>query len=163
MTEFDETRGDVAVDAFGEAGATRVVRIVADTRAFRRELDDAERAGRRVSTALFGAFEQLAFKGKSLNDVVRSLALNVSQITLKAAFAPLERGLSSAIGGLLSGGLAGGLGFAKGGVLSAGTAVPFAKGGVVSSPIAFPLAGGRTGLMGERGAEAILPLTRGRD
>jgi phage-related minor tail protein len=41
--------------------------------------------------------------------------------------------------------------------------VPFAQGGVIASPIAFPLAGNRTGVAGERGAEAILPLARGPD
>ena len=57
----------------------------------------------------------------------------------------------------------GALPFANGGVVSRGMPIPFASGGVVSSPINFPLAGGRTGLMGERGAEAIMPLARGPD
>jgi phage-related minor tail protein len=34
---------------------------------------------------------------------------------------------------------------------------------VIASPISFPLAGGATGLAGERGPEAIMPLTRGSD
>ena len=37
--------------------------------------------------------------------------------------------------------------------------VPFAAGGIVSRPMLFPFAGG-TGLMGERGPEAIMPLGR---
>jgi len=41
--------------------------------------------------------------------------------------------------------------------------VPFASGGVIQSPIAFPLGSGKTGLAGEAGAEAIMPLTRGPD
>ena len=40
--------------------------------------------------------------------------------------------------------------------------MPFAKGGVVSGPVAFPMRGG-TGLMGEAGPEAIMPLSRGAD
>jgi phage-related minor tail protein len=44
-----------------------------------------------------------------------------------------------------------------------GLPVPFASGGVIQSPIAFPLAGGRFGIAGERGAEAIMPLSRGPD
>lgn len=39
---------------------------------------------------------------------------------------------------------------------------PFARGGIVNSPTLFPFAKG-TGLMGEAGPEAILPLRRGRD
>jgi phage-related minor tail protein len=38
--------------------------------------------------------------------------------------------------------------------------IPFAKGGVVNKPTLFPFANG-TGLMGEAGPEAILPLSRG--
>jgi hypothetical protein len=38
---------------------------------------------------------------------------------------------------------------------------PFAKGGVVNSATSFPMRGGKTGLTGEAGPEAILPLTRG--
>ena len=39
----------------------------------------------------------------------------------------------------------------------------YASGGVVSSPTTFPMSGGQTGLMGEAGAEAIMPLKRGRN
>ncbi len=39
---------------------------------------------------------------------------------------------------------------------------PFAEGGVVASPTYFPLGRG-LGLMGERGAEAVMPLARGPD
>lgn len=53
--------------------------------------------------------------------------------------------------------------FAKGGVISGGNVVPFAKGGVVSSPTTFGMTGNRTGLMGEAGPEAIIPLSRGSD
>lgn len=56
-----------------------------------------------------------------------------------------------------------GLGFADGGVMSGGTPTPFAKGGVVNGPTTFPMSGGQTGLMGERGSEAIMPLSRGKD
>lgn len=47
--------------------------------------------------------------------------------------------------------------FAKGGAFDG----PVGSGsGVVSTPTTFPMSGGRTGLMGERGSEAILPLSR---
>ena len=49
---------------------------------------------------------------------------------------------------------------AKGGVYSAGTITPFASGGVVQAPTLFPMTGSSTGLMGEAGPEAIVPLTR---
>ena len=54
--------------------------------------------------------------------------------------------------------------FGAGGFLdlgAAGSLKPYAKGGIVNAPTAFPMRGGKTGLMGEAGPEAILPLTRG--
>lgn len=51
--------------------------------------------------------------------------------------------------------------FARGGAFQHGDVVAFAGGGVLSSPAVFPLRGGRTGLAGEAGPEAILPLRRG--
>lgn len=48
--------------------------------------------------------------------------------------------------------------FGSGG--GAGVVAPFADGGIVASPTFFG-AGGSVGLMGERGAEAIMPIARG--
>lgn len=53
--------------------------------------------------------------------------------------------------------------WAKGGAFEGGNVVKFATGGIVSSPTNFGMSGGRTGLMGEAGPEAIMPLTRGSD
>jgi len=51
---------------------------------------------------------------------------------------------------------------ADGGAWSNGSQVKaYANGGVVGSPTTFPMAGGKTGLMGEAGPEAIMPLKRG--
>jgi phage-related minor tail protein len=58
----------------------------------------------------------------------------------------------------LIGGMIGGM-FAKGAAFQAGGVTAFASGGVVGSPTMFPMRGGM-GLMGEAGAEAIMPLTR---
>ena len=55
-------------------------------------------------------------------------------------------------------------GFAKGAAFAANNIVPYAMGGVVSRPTLFKFAQGgtmRTGLMGEAGPEAIMPLSRG--
>ena len=51
--------------------------------------------------------------------------------------------------------------FENGSAFSGGNVVPFASGGVVGSPTTFGMSGGRTGLMGEAGPEAIMPLQRG--
>ena len=54
------------------------------------------------------------------------------------------------------------MGFADGGAFSGGSQIQaYADGGVVGSPTYFGMSGGKTGLMGEDGPEAILPLKRG--
>jgi phage-related minor tail protein len=138
---------------------TWTVRVDADTGPLEEQLKVATGLGRQFSSALINAFEGIAIKGRSLGEVLKSLALSLSNMVLKAAFKPLEQGF----GNLLSGLFSGGLGFAKGGAFQQGLPVPFAKGGVIASPIAFPLSRGRTGIAGERGAEAIMPLARGPD
>jgi lambda family phage tail tape measure protein len=51
---------------------------------------------------------------------------------------------------------------ADGNVVAGGRIKPFAKGGVLASPMLFPLEN-RTGLAGEAGPEAIMPLQRGSE
>jgi len=59
--------------------------------------------------------------------------------------------------------ITGALGFANGGAFSAGRQIQaYANGGIVGGPTYFPMAGGKTGLMGESGPEAIMPLKRGK-
>ena len=60
--------------------------------------------------------------------------------------------------------IVGALGYADGGAFSAGRQIQaYADGGVIGGPTYFPMAGGKTGLMGEAGPEAIMPLKRGKD
>jgi len=99
-------------------------------------------------------------------DAFRSALSNVlSSLASMLANAAFTRLLKSSGGGLL--GALGGLGnallaSANGNVFMGGNVVPFANGGVVSGPTMFPMRNG-TGLMGEAGPEAIMPLRRGRD
>lgn len=144
---------------FDDPIETWTVAIDADTSALQSELRAAATLGRQFSTAMVGAFEGIALKGRSVADVLKSLALRLSDLVIRAAFKPLEQGFGSLLSGLFSGGI----GFAKGAAFQGGMPVPFASGGVIQSPIAFPLAAGRVGIAGERGAEAILPLARGPD
>lgn len=111
-----------------------------ETERLRSDLADLDRLGQSFGNTLTRAFASAAIDGRKLSDVLRSLALSLSSQALTAALRPMSNALGSAIGG----------------------AIPFAKGGIVSSPTLFALQGG-TGVMGEAGAEAILPLARGRD
>ena len=143
-------------DAFDE-GLT--VDIRADTSAFQREIAEAERLARGFGRAVGDALTGATLKGREADDVLRTLASRLSSLALDIAFKPLEQGLS----GLLQGALGGLSGFAKGAAFDKGRVTPFARGGVVAAPTYFPMAGAQLGLMGERGAEAILPLARGAD
>ncbi len=99
---------------------------------------------------LVTSFASAVVHGKSLSDTLRSMVLSLSQMALSAALKPL----GSLIGNLFAN--------AKGNVFSGGSVVPFADGGIVNSPTLFAMNGG-TGLMGEAGPEAIMPLARGAD
>ncbi len=127
-----------------------------------RGMVDASKSAQILSKSLAQAFDSLAIKGKSLSETFSTLALSLSQSLLKQAFQPLQQSIGSGLLNLFGGG-GSPIAFAKGGALQAGTPIPFASGGVVSSPVSFPLGNGRSGLAGERGAEAIFPLTRGPD
>ena len=144
--------GDTSTDVW-------TVKVDADTTALQTELRAATTLGRQFSSTLVNAFEGIAIKGRSVGDVLKGLALRLSDLALKSAFRPLEQGFATALSGLMSGSV----GFARGAAFQGGLPVPFANGGVIQSPITFPLGGGRMGIAGERGAEAIMPLSRGPD
>ena len=141
-----------------ETLTTWTVEIDADTSALEQQLAQSARLGRQFGNALTTAFEGIALRGRSLGDVLRTLGLSLSRMTLQAAFRPLEQTFGNFLSRLLSG-----VAFQNGGVVRQGLPVPFASGGVIASPTLFPLHGGRVGLAGERGAEAIMPLARGSD
>lgn len=138
---------------------------------FGKTFADVAVKGRGFARDLTKSFTDIAVKGRDLKDVFRDLALSVSKRALSAAIAPVTqavtRGLpgpfGTAAGQILSRLIKGGLGFAHGAALRRGLPVPFAQGGVIAAPTAFPLAGGRLGVAGEAGPEAILPLARGSD
>src|SRR6185437_8246423 len=111
--------------------------------------------------------------GKQFDDVLKQLALRLSNMAVTQAFQPLAKSLTSGLGTLLGdvfGGGGGGGGKAKSSVpgelnfLDNITALtPFAAGGVIGAPAYFPMASGGLGVAGEAGPEAIVPLTRGSD
>jgi phage-related minor tail protein len=139
--------------------------------------------------SLSNAFAKNVTEGKKFDGVLKSLRQSLVETGLRLALAPLQTALSQSLksitpggpGGsspLDSGGILGGLfkgigslfgagsdapsPFARGGVFSRGMVMPFAQGGVVGAPSYFPLGRG-LGVMGEKGAEAVMPLARGPD
>ena len=84
----------------------------------------------------------------------------ISQAAYSAALVPIAGAALAPVAALATGtSIAAANVVASAGML-ASRITAFKDGGVVNSPTLFPMAGNRTGLMGERGAEAIMPLKR---
>ncbi|WP_296742552.1 phage tail tape measure protein [Mesorhizobium sp.] len=112
--------------------------------------------------AMTSAFATSVTGGKQFDDVLKSLALRLSDLSVRLAFKPITSALGSGIDSLLSGLTGIGSSTSTASMVAASGAVkPF--GGVIGTPTYFPLIGGGTGLAGEAGPEAIMPLKRGAD
>ena len=100
---------------------------------------------------------------ETISDAFRNMAASIlediGRILIQQAMIGIIGGPEGKIGSVISTLF----GFSKGGAFSGGSVIPFANGGVVSSPTLFPMSGGNTGLMGEAGPEAIMPLKRASD
>lgn len=119
------------------------------------------KAAQAFGKSITSAFASGIVEGKRFEDVLRNIGTSMTQSLLKSALKPLQSAISgwlgsgvSSLAGLFSGGMGGG-----GGGLPVS---PFADGGIVTAPSYFAMGRG-FGLMGERGAEAIMPLSRGPD
>ena len=117
---------------------------------------------RGLSKGLRRAFDGVVFDGMKLSDALETIARSMIDTTYAAAIKPVTNHLGSLIAGGVGSVVEGLLPFRDGASFAQGRVMPFASGGLVSSPTYFPMRGG-TGLMGEAGPEAILPLTRGAD
>ncbi|WP_296417367.1 phage tail tape measure protein [Pseudooctadecabacter sp.] len=154
---LEETLGSVTAmtDAF-DGQLRRMQGTLGDTT---RDLGNLERG---FSGGLRKAFDGLVFDGNSLSDAFSTLGEAMSRTVYNNAMKPV----TDHFGGILAGGVNALVGalmpFEKGGAFSGGQQRAFAKGGVVNGATTFPMRGG-TGLMGEAGPEAIMPLTRGAD
>jgi HAMP domain-containing protein len=137
-----------------------------------RKLADSDPLIRGAGQALSNAMTDIAFSGDSMNEVMNNMVESLAKVAYQVMIVqPLIEALKASMGAA---------GWtvkptvstappvpvsvnANGNAFAGGNVIPFAKGGVVSSPMLFPMSGGQTGLMGEAGPEAIMPLKRGKD
>lgn len=124
------------------------------------QLETLDRLAQGFGRSLDAALTRGAASGRSLDGVLGAIGAKLAGAAARAAAGPIQSGLTGLINTVLGAGSE--TGFARGGVFRGGRVQPFASGGVVAAPTYFPMAGG-TGLMGEAGPEAILPLGRGPD
>lgn len=115
-----------------------------------------------IESGLRRSFDGLIFDGMKLSDALKGIGRSIADTVYSIAMKPVESALAGSLAGSVTGMLSGALPFATGGAFVQGRVMPFAKGGVVSEPTHFPMRGA-TGLMGEAGPEAIMPLRRGAD
>lgn len=125
--------------------------------------------GREVATLTSGfggglrrAFEGVVFYGMKLSDALKGIARNMADTVFAVAMRPVQQAVAGALAQGVSGFVSGAMPFAQGGAFTQGRVMPFARGGIVTQPTHFPMRGA-TGLMGEAGPEAIMPLRRGAD
>ena len=115
-----------------------------------------------IGRGLRRAFDGLVFDGMKLSDALKSVAQTMVDTVYNIAMRPVQQALGGAIAEGMNGLLSGVFPFEKGGSFVQGRVMPFARGGVVTGPTLFGMRGA-TGLMGEAGPEAIMPLARGAD
>ena len=151
---LDGARG--ATEAFG-AELAQMGRTMAFTG---REVDTLSR---QVGSGLRRAFDGVIFDGMKSSDALRQVAQSMTGAVYSAAIRPVQNAAGGALAQGIQSVMSAFMPFAGGGSFSGGRVVPFADGGVVTGPTAFPMRGGATGLMGEAGPEAIMPLARGPD
>lgn len=127
-----------------------------------RQLDTLERLAKRFGDSLTGALTRSVSSGRQLDSVLGTLGTRLASAASQAALNPVRRGITGLVNSLLGSTVGAETGFARGAAFAGGRVRPFAAGGIVAAPTYFPMRDG-TGLMGEAGPEAILPLRRGAD
>ncbi|PQO21875.1 phage tail protein [Rhodobacteraceae bacterium WD3A24] len=125
-----------------------------------REVNTLSRA---IGGVLSRAFDDVVFDGRRLSDALGEVARRMIDSIHSIAMRPVQDAVGGAVAQGIQGVMSAVMPFERGAGFAQGRVLPFAEGGVVSGPVAFPLRGGRTGLMGEAGPEAIMPLARGPD
>ena len=148
-----------------DAEAQRVNDILLDQYArIEAELEDQAQKQKELADTIantFGdAFMSIVDGTKSAKDAFKDMARDIIKQLYRILV--VEQMVNS-----ISGAIQGSFGGAPQGPMPSGNAVPdtrmfkYANGGVVNSPTTFGMSGGKTGLMGEAGPEAIMPLKRG--
>lgn len=155
LSQMEDAMG--GAEAMASAFNQEMVRLQATVAETQREVGTLERG---ISKGLKRAIDGLVFDGDTLAEAMRGVGTSMLNAAYNAAVTPVTSHVGSALGSGLESIIQGLLPFEKGGSFSQGRVTPFATGGVVSNPTYFPMRGG-TGLMGEAGPEAIMPLSRG--
>jgi len=110
-----------------------------------------------MKTEFGNSMYEMIENAKTFKEAMLGVLDAVRRAIIRAITEKMAAQLMSGFMGFMGGG---GATVATGAVINHGRMMPFASGGLVSNPTFFPMAKGDVGLMGERGEEAIMPLTR---
>jgi len=165
----DNTKDEVldlsnALDEVGGSGGGSSGGGAAGVDKIKTKTEELKDTANEMKDTFKSAFKSLATGAKSFGEVVKDVLNKIADRLLDSAFENLWGGVTSGgSGGGFLGGLIGSIfPSAKGNVFSNGSALKaYAKGGIVDGATTFPMRGNQTGLMGEAGPEAIVPLSRG--
>ena len=129
------------LEAVGDTHEAAGGRAAAAARDILPPMEEINLAAQRVESSFESAFVNFVTGAQNARQAVSSLLGDLARLAAQSAFQSLFVGSGPLVGNV----------------------IPFADGGVVNRPTMFPMSGNRTGLMGEAGPEAIMPLRRGRD
>lgn len=143
-------------------------RLQQDLERAERGTERVDDTARQLGLTFSSAFEDAIIKGEDFRTVLKGIEADIARIIIRKA---ITEPMANAFNGIdfgkiftsiFSGSSGGGVKTvaANGQVFLGGNVVPFARGGIFDTPTFFPMAGGGTGLMGEAGPEAIMPLRR---
>jgi len=146
---------DEVFTAAQEAELRGTLALIAADKERQRVFEEAEQQRQQlvssIESTLEDGFMSMIDGTKSVKDAFRDMARDIIRELYRVL---VVKKLVASISGFF--------GFADGGAFSGGSQIQaYADGGVVGGPTFFPMSGGKTGLMGEAGPEAIMPLKRG--
>lgn len=126
-----------------------------DLQSMQKQLDQIDLSATRVATTLSKGFGAAIINGKSFNETLLTIGQSLARLAIQDSVKLMTQSLTHQLAGLFAN--------ATGDATSGAAQISrHADGGVIASPTYFAH-GGAIGLMGERGAEAIMPLARGAD
>lgn len=149
MLGEESVRVTELINKYKEAGVTLDLQRIQNLAEEEQRLQTLQYAHDSLTNALMSVVDGTQSVGQAFKGLIVDMLLEIYRQQVAKNFAGTVLSL---------------FGFANGGVFSNGSQVnAFADGGVVGGPTYFPMSGGQTGLMGEAGPEAIMPLKRGAD
>lgn len=133
---------------------------------YNKNQDNLQSLADTMQSSMSDAFMSMVDGTKSFKDAMKDMAKSVIKqlydiLVVQRLVGSFDNksGKGSGIVGAIMGAFQ-----ADGGAWSGGRQIQaYADGGVVGGPTYFPMSGGKTGLMGEAGPEAIMPLKRGKN